>query len=367
MDIFADLEARLSLLAHSYSLHQGKLYKNPDLIETLKNIPAPLIAPGKHSIEGGEKPLKRKLAEVFLAQAGRHDEIVLCNGGTHGLSLCFNLFVHPGKNRVHVISPYWMYLPGVIEQAGGQMDEIAALHDGALVPEPQLLALIESRLGCDSAALYLAVPANPLGNYASDDFVMHLIGLCERHDIALIVDHAYSGFGERDTDTEHLAPLPDLYQHARVSNVFTFSKLMGIPGARLGFIHSSATHAAHLERLYRNTNYTLNSFSQTIAHHFLLEKHLISERRRLYFENLHLTRAALNGHCPLPSGGFFAFLPLPGALTLEDLLNAGIGVVDGRLFGAHYASYVRLCFTSEPPQRLKECLALLTSLIAREN
>lgn len=367
MDIFADLEARLALLAHSFSLHQGKLYKNPDLIETVKKIPSPLIAPGKHSVEGGEKPLKQKLAEVFLRQACRHDEIVLCNGGTHGLSLCFNTFVRPGKNRVHVLSPYWMYLPGVIEQAGAHLDEIASLRDGALVPEPELLTQIKSRMGPDSAALYLAVPANPLGNYASDDFVMQLIGLCERHDVALIVDHAYYGFGERDTDTEHFPPLPDLYQHARVSNVFTFSKLMGIPGARLGFIHSSAAHAAHLERLYRNTNYTLNSFSQTIAHHFLLEKNLISERRRLYFENLHLTRAALNGHGPLPSGGFFAFLPLPAPLTLEDLLNAGIGVVDGQLFGAHYAAYVRLCFTSEPPQRLKECLALLTSLITREN
>jgi aspartate/methionine/tyrosine aminotransferase len=367
MDIFADLEARLSLLAHSYSLHQGKLYKNPDLIETLKNIPSPLITPGKHSTEGGEKPLKRKLAEVFLAEPCREDEIVLCNGGTHGLSLCFNLAVRTGKTRVHVISPYWMYLPGVIEQAGGQMDEIASLHNGALVPESVLLAQIESRVGTDSAALYLAVPANPLGNYFSDNLVMQLISLCERRDIALIVDHAYFGFGERDPNTEHVPLLPDLYQHASVCNVFTFSKLMGIPGARLGFIQGSAMHATRLERLYRNTNYTPNSFSQTIAHHFLQEEDLIHERRRLYFANLHLTQVALDGYCPLPNGGFFAFLPLPASLTLEDLLNAGIGVVDGRLFGAHYTSYVRLCFTSEPPQRLKECLTLLTSLIAREN
>lgn len=53
MDIFADLETRLSLLAHSFSLHQGKLYKNPDLIETLKNIPSPLIPPWEAFHRGG--------------------------------------------------------------------------------------------------------------------------------------------------------------------------------------------------------------------------------------------------------------------------------------------------------------------------
>lgn len=367
MDIFADLEARLSLLERSFSLHQGKLYKNPDLIDTLKHIQTPLIAPGKHSIEGGEKPFKRNIAEVFLGQPERQDEIALCNGGTHGLSLCLNLFVRPGKHRVHVISPYWMYLPGVIEQAGGLMDEVPSLHNAELVPEPALLAQIESRLGPSSTIIYLAVPANPLGNYYSDWFILQLTRLCQWHDIALVIDHAYFGFGERESDPEYFPRLPDLYQHPNISNVFTFSKLMGIPGARLGFVHGDASKARQLEQLYRNTNYTLNSFSQTIAHHFLLEKQLISERRRLYLENLRLTQAALHDHCLVPRGGFFAFLPITPHLTLEDLLNAGIGVVDGQLFGAHYAAYARLCFTSEPPQRLQQCFALLTALLSRED
>jgi DNA-binding transcriptional MocR family regulator len=60
-------------------------------------------------------------------------------------------------------------------------------------------------------------------------------------------------------------------------------------------------------------------------------------------------------------GGYFLFLDLRERWTglsedakLQRMLDAGVIVSPGEHFGADYDGWARLCFSSEPPERVAE-------------
>jgi aspartate/methionine/tyrosine aminotransferase len=93
---------------------------------------------------------------------------------------------------------------------------------------------------------------------------------------------------------------------------------------------------------------------------------LIADRRRRYQESLALVRAALAGHCVLPSGGFFAF-PRVSEQQRSALLRRGLGLVPGALFGSGYDSHARFCFTAEPLPRLAACCRILSEELSAQS
>lgn len=366
MDVFAEIEAFLARRGGAgFSVHQGKLYANPDLLRVARTLDEPLIAPEVHSKKGGEVGLRREVARCFLGTADAAERVVLCNGGTNGLSLAFAALVTPERRHVHVLSPFWMYLPGVIRHAGGTFSELATVQAGALVPRAELLRALGRELGARSACVYLATPANPVGDVPDTAFLQQLLALCEEHGIHLVVDHAYYGFDVEEARSPRLAPMAARFRDPRVVNVFTFSKLYGVPGLRLGFACASAPLVARMAEMYRYTSYTPNSFSQAMVYHLLQQADILAERRRMYLENLAVARQHLGELCVLPEGGFFAFLYLKDRTAKQTLLEHGVGVVDGGLFGATYDAYARLCFTAEPAPRLEACCTLIRRLTGK--
>ena len=364
MDVFAKIAADLRPLgAAAFSVHQGKLYGDPVLADRMAHAKHWLIPPERHSRDGGEIPLRDIVADRFLGDASRTDELALCNGGTNALALAFAELLTPDRADVHVLSPYWLHLGGVIRTAGGRLIDHPTLVDGAPVSEDEILARVEAGLSPASRCIYLANPANPLGSLASDHLVAGLIDLAEKRDLFIIVDQAYYGFERGLPQGEGVQPLRAQLRHARVVNAFTFSKLYGVAGLRLGFLTGQAPLVAEVENRYKYTNYTPNSFSQSAVYALIQDEDVLAERRRRYAENLEIVRTHLAGRCVLPEGGFFAFLPLTRREIVQEALARGVGLVSGHLFGASYGDHARLCFTAEPPDRLTRCCEVLLSVL----
>ena len=364
MDVFQDIRRQLSQLqGEVYHLHQGKLYSNPNPLRDMRDGFKPIIEPQVHSNEGGEAPLLARIGELFLG-AGSHDgQIALANGGTNALWLALKEAIRAGRPKVHALSPYWMYLPGVVEHSGGELDEVPTLDREGVFSEDRMLDAVRQRLGAASSVIYLANPANPAGNLFSPAFVASLVRLCDAWDCTLVVDHAYFGFTRDDVPGAGIPGLPAVYRGPRVLNAFTFSKLLGVPGLRLGFVHGQPERIGCISELYRYSSYTLNSYSQAIVHEYLSTPSLIGERQSRYAENREIYRSVLDGIGTSPDGGFFAFLPPVSGVTPHQIIDAGIGVVEGSYFGAAYKNWFRLCFTAEPPQRLTASLIHLERLL----
>ncbi|MBT2787783.1 MULTISPECIES: pyridoxal phosphate-dependent aminotransferase [unclassified Halomonas] len=364
MDVFSDLREALSRSSDSYSVHQGKLYVNPKLREVISDIDEILIEPEIHSDKGGQLSLRKKISEAFLGKEIRFNEISICNGGTNGLSLVLQSSICSERRNVHVISPYWLYLPCVVSSAKGVIKEHSSLdQSGNLISEKEILESIRISLSDKSGLVYVANPANPVGNCFSLSFLSELNEVCRFYKIPLVVDHAYYSFSIEHHLCKEIPKIPYELQDDNIYNVFTFSKLMGIPGARIGFVQSSEYRAEKIEEQYRGTNYAPNSFSQSIVYHYLRNNELINARRKLFYENLMITRECLNEICVLPEGGFFAFIKIPKDIDKSVLLEHGIGMVSGELFGSGYNDFARLCFTSESPDRLASCYRNLIGLM----
>jgi aspartate aminotransferase len=366
MDVFKTIKDSLSRYpGEKFHLHQGKLYDNPSPRRDFAGQIPFLIEPQVHSDENGEAALRELIATIFLGSPPAAAEIALCNGGTNALALTFKTLLKPNRPQIQVLSPYWMYLPGVVGSADGQLHEINTLENGSLKSAEQILS--EIRQSGEPSLIYLANPANPVGNIWPEDFLTQLIQWCETSGAHVVVDHAYYGFTDRDSGDGLIPRLPDVYRHPRVVNAFTFSKLLGLPGQRLGFIHAAPDLIRDMAALYRNTNYCPNSYAQSVVYEYLKNSAYFRGRREKYRENLEIYNSVIGKAGPRPEGGFFSFIPLPPGISTDEIARHGIGVVDGTLFGADCNRWARICFTAEPPAKLAHGLKKLKTILEMKN
>jgi N-succinyldiaminopimelate aminotransferase len=93
--------------------------------------------------------------------------------------------------------------------------------------------------------------------------------------------------------------------------------------------------------------------------------------RRAYEHAAEMTARALG--IPKPDGGTFVFFDVRDRLRsgedtidlLERCLAAGVLLTPGAASGKDYASWVRLCFTSVPPDDLAVALERLAPIVGR--
>ena len=92
----------------------------------------------------------------------------------------------------------------------------------------------------------------------------------------------------------------------------------------------------------------------------------IEHARDMYREVSQLAASILN--VPEPEGSTFFFLDVSSRLDergiagfLEDCFEDGVMVAPGQSSGRDYGSWVRLCYTAVPPDRVAEALTLLAA------
>lgn len=89
----------------------------------------------------------------------------------------------------------------------------------------------------------------------------------------------------------------------------------------------------------------------------------MKEVRSEYQRMRDLTMDTLKIRAFAPEGTGFVFFDLSPYLqgrtfweVVEALLDRGVSVAPGEDFGRDFATYVRLCFTGEPPDRIAEAM-----------
>lgn len=154
----------------------------------------------------GHKELVSILSERFQAP------VVITNGAKQGLAACFYAVHHADQIKlIRFRSPYWALIPPLVES----MD----------------LDWVDSLEGSRRAATLLVSPNNPDGWLCPEEFKKNSEG-------PIIHDGAYYS----------KAYLPKNHQMAALGDlqVFSFSKMLGLPGLRLGCV------VCHNEKYYEH-------------------------------------------------------------------------------------------------------------------
>jgi aspartate aminotransferase len=318
--------------------------------------------------------LARKLGEKNGIPVATPDEVLVTNGGIHGLFILFQALLEPG-DEVVIPDPQWPPTAGAILSARGIVvrcplrEELGWRFDKAE---------LEARLTPRTRVIYLNSPHNPTGGVLTARDLEDIAAIARRHDLWIVSDEAYEDvvFG---VDHVSAASLPGMYP--RTIPVYTFSKSYAMTGLRLGYLAVADT--ALRDRIRKLLFFTTSNVSSVVQYggigalegsQAVVEQYRVElqARRDLFYSGIESLGGVLAGRPP--AGAFYAFLRFdrewktrrakgggrPAAdrsamaeqsasweLT-EYLIGEGrIGCIPGADFGPSGEGYLRFCFARD--------------------
>jgi aspartate aminotransferase len=306
------------------------------------------------------KVVAEKLRTANQIPVGGDDEVVITNGGTHGIYAVMHALLEPG-DEVIVPSPEWPPTMAIVEMAHGVPVQVP-LHERLGFRWD--LDEVERAITPKTKVLYLNSPNNPSGGILTRADIERLAAIARERNLWVVSDEAYEHV---IFDGEHMsiASLPGMYE--RTIPIYTLSKSYAVTGVRVGYfaIKDKAMRArATKVVLYTTSNVSsLAQYgavgalegSQDCITEFQRE---LRDRRDFFYNGLSDAAPGVFLGKP-PDGAFYAFVKINAAwakdagITGESLSwamaehlikNARIGCVPGVDFGPESEGYLRFCF-----------------------
>jgi aspartate aminotransferase len=326
-----------------------------------------------HYVQTAGLPRLRELVADKLRSrngvpVGGPGEVLITNGGMHGIYLAWQALLEPG-DEVVMPDPQWPQTFGTILAAHG-VPVRCSLHETLdwRLDVDEVASTITPR----TRAIYLNSPHNPTGGVLTRDDIVRIADLARDRGLWLVSDEAYE---DVVFEGEHVSPasLPGMYD--RTISVFTFSKSYAMTGLRLGYL--AVKDAGIRERLMKILAFTTSNVNSVVQHGGIagLEapgditdrfRQELLARRDLFYAGIGALDGVLSGRPP--RGAFYAFLKInPGwrrratgaegtaastdseswALAEHLITRGRVGCVPGVDFGPRGEGFVRFCFARE--------------------
>lgn len=320
--------------------------------------------------------LREALAERYSSHYGvgyTASELLITNGVTQGSFAAFMATIEKG-DEVLVLDPFYPQHNSKILFAGGKIVNVP-------------LKLVEGTFRLDAAAVEAAItpatkmivlinPANPTGTVYTRKELEQIADIATDHDLLVLSDEVY----EFITFDEHrhicLASLPGMKE--RTITLSAFTKAYAMDGWRIGYAAAPESIIAELRRVTMNSTTHPCVFAQEGALAAVTSsqdcvRQMVAEdqvRRDLVVEALN----AIPGvSCAVPQGTIYAFCDISGLsvasddLALRLLEEAHVAVESGTFYtsDSRGKDYLRICFGSEPYERLAEAMERLTNYLGK--
>lgn len=325
----------------------------------------------------GDPELRRALSGKLKTFNGIHadpDDVLITNGLTQASFASFMAAVDPG-DEVIVLEPYYpQHLPK-IELVGGVVVPVPLRRrDGYRLDVEAVEAAITPR----TTMLLLVDPANPVGTVFTRTEVEALADLARRNDLLVVTDEVYEYITYDGATHTSIASLDGMWE--RTISLFAFTKAYAMDGWRLGYAVAPEMLLTQVMRVTMNETTHPNVFAQRGAVAAVdgpedaVREMVAEDRRRRDLAHRRLDQ--MDGvSCHLPEGTIYAF-PDCSALghSSQDLARlllerAHVATEAGSFYGRSGEGHLRVCFGSEPYERLEEAMdrieAVVTELAQR--
>jgi aspartate/methionine/tyrosine aminotransferase len=352
-----------------YPLHVGDTYLSPPPGAHLSDQ-SEEVAPGIHRYENPRG--RATLLEAVAAHRSARDgvavepaEVLVTAGATAGLAAAVQALLSPGQ-RLVVLAPYWPLIRGMSVSFGLDVVEVPFYDrtpDAATARER-----LEAALTPATGAVYVNWPNNPSGLLSPPEVMAEVVDVARRHDLWILSDEVYEDYvyGGRAVARAAL-----LAARERLVSVYSFSKAYGMAGNRVGYLVGPREALQRIGRLTTYTVYSVNTAGQRAAEVALREGGAWLAAAKAAYEATGRLAAARLGE-PAPAGGTFLFVDVAASLDergvlglLEDCLEGGLLIAPGASFGEAYGAWVRLCFTSVPPDAVMAGVEVLARRLGR--
>jgi len=308
------------------------------------------------------------------------DDIIVTNGGTHGLYAVMHAIIEPG-DEVIVPDPEWPPTMAIVKAAGGTAVQVPLRED---LGWRWNIADVEKAITPKTKILYLNSPNNPSGGVLTRDDLEKLAAIARERNLWVVSDEAYEDVIFKGEHVS-IASLPGMYD--RTIPVYTLSKSYAITGVRVGYF--AIKDQKLRDRALKIVLYTTSNVS-SIAQYGAVgamegSQQCIEDfrtellfRRDMFFKGLQEAAPGMFSGNP-PDGAFYAFVKInPEAAAragvkgpslswamAEFLIKHGrIGCVPGVDFGPNSEGYMRFC-TCRSREELTGALAAMKEAFSR--
>jgi valine--pyruvate aminotransferase len=305
---------------------------------------------GDYGPPQGAPQFNRALAALLEREFGwpvGPENIALTNGSQSASFMLFNLFAGEGEEG----EPRDVLLPLAPEYIG-YADQ--GLSEGFFTAARPTIDHLEDHLfkyrvdfdalhvGNHTGAICVSRPTNPTGNVLTDEEIIRLTALAERHDVPLIIDSAYG------------TPFPNIifseatpFFNENIIVCMSLSKL-GLPGVRTGIVIAKPEIVKAVSGINAVLNLTTGGFGPMMALDMVESGEIITVSRDIirpfYREKAQravaLLLKELGGypfHLHKPEGAIFLWLwfeglPITSLELYERLKQRGVLVIPGHHF-----------------------------------
>ncbi len=364
--IFSAWERRLDAEANDICpLHLGDTWMEPfagGRMEDLREADFPGLH--RYSETQGIRPLVEAVVGKVRQRnqlACDPESVLVAAGATGALCTAVGSLVSPGE-EVLILAPYWPLIRGIVRSLRAVPVEVP-FYDRVDSPESAVEAVRE-RLTERTAALYVSTPSNPTGRVLPASQLEALADFARSESLWLLSDEVYEDYVYRG---EHVSM--GRYAPERTLTVFSFSKSYGMAGNRTGYLVGPAAAIVQARKMGTHTSYHAPTAGQVAGLKALRDGRPWVERARSLYREAGETAAAALGLAP-PEGSTFLFFDVSRALDtrgvpgfLNDCLDAGVALAPGLSCGDDYAGWVRLCYTSAPPDQVRDAVERVSQLL----
>ncbi len=350
-----------------YPLHIGDTWMEPAEDCRMENISV-AHHPGMHrySPVQGRPDLLNAIAERTRHTGdlpAERAEILVTAGATAGLYGVAAALCSPG-DQVLVIAPYWPLIGNAIECAGGEVIPVPFFETSE--DAQSAVQTLQNALTNRTVAVYWNTPHNPTGRLIPQDWLAAMAQWARKNDLWIIADEVYEhyAYAAPHAYSRPLAP-------ERTVSAYSFSKAYGMAGNRCGYLIAPGPVIGAIQRITRNSFYSVNTAAQIAATRALSGSgDEWAKRAALHYKSLGYGAADRLG-VERPEGSTFLFIDGTDAFDergldglLERCADQGLLVAPGTSFGP-YPNHLRVCFTSADPDTVRGGFEVLAQILGR--
>lgn len=364
--VFSPVAHRASALAVPvFPLHVGDTWLEPfegARMEALRVADHP----GMHRYceTAGLPALRADLVRRLRERSGLAvdlENVLVTAGATSGISCTVAALADPGE-EVLILAPFWPLVRGIVRAQRAVPVEVPFFDRVASAADA--VAAIEERLSPRSVALYFSNPSNPSGRVLPRPWLEAIAELARRADLWVVSDEVYEDYVYRGEHVPFAAIAPE-----RTVSVFSFSKAYGMAGNRVGYLSAPAPLAAGIHKLQVHSSYHAPTAAQLAARAALAGGGEWVAAARESYRAAGEDAARVLG-LPPPDGSMFLFVDVRARLgeggmagLLEECLAEGVLVAPGASSGEAYEGWIRLCYSSLPPERAADGVRRLAGVL----
>ena len=143
------------------------------------------------------------------------------------------------KDHAILLAPYYFAHKLGLQMVGATVD-VCPFNKSTL--EPEWDKLVEMTQKLRPKMIILTSPNNPSGYVYSEAQVRRVVEICRDCDAWLVADQTYHEFLYDDAQHTYPCGSASAFNYAKIVHLFSFSKLFGMPGWRVGYM----VHPEHL-------------------------------------------------------------------------------------------------------------------------